>query len=271
MPRLATARRKAAPAPKRAARGGKNSKAPAPKRTIGTLAESSLHAALKRAYAGEDGETEVRVDGYWIDARRGDTLIEIQTGSFAGIRAKLNALLERHRVHLVWPVPAELHLLTVDADGVIMSRRKSPKRGRVEMVFKHLVAFPELLAHPNLTLEVVLTREHETRRATSKKRRYDKGWTRVSRELVDIAERCVFGAPADLLTLLPQALPEVFTNADLARHARMPRALAGQMTYCLRRMTLLLVVGASGRALALTVNRGGAVGDAAAAGDHAAG
>jgi hypothetical protein len=271
MPRLATAKRTSGLRQRKRAPPAQLEVQKSAPRTIGTLAESSLHAALKRLFAGDDGEVEVRVDGYWIDARRGDVLIEIQTGSFAAIRPKLNALLAQHRVHLVWPVPAELRLLTVDADGVIVSKRKSPKRGRVEMLFKHLVAFPELIAHPNLTIEVVLTVEHETRRATAKRRRYDKGWTRVSRELGEIAGRHVFTQPADFVRLLPADLPEVFTNADLARRAKLPRALAGQMTYCLRRMDAVLVVGRSGRELALTIDRGRAVSDPATARDQTAG
>jgi hypothetical protein len=217
---------------------------------IGTLAESALHAALKRAYAGDDGEVEVRVDGYWIDARRADaTLVEIQTAGFSQIKPKLNALLAAYRVLLVHPIAREKLLITVDADGVIVSKRKSPLRGRVEHVFKYLISLPDLVAHANLRIEVVLTREEETRIGIvpKKQRRWARTSRRVQRALVEIVERHTFETPADFGALLPGELPAAFTNADLARAAKLPRALVSRMTYCLKRMGVIVPVGKRGR------------------------
>src|ERR1700760_3045499 len=94
---------------------------------IGQLREGPLHRALK-AWAADDGAAfEVRVDGYVVDVRRGDgELIEVQTGSFSPLRAKLDALLDRHRVRIVHPVPAERRIVRVDDNGVVVSQRPSP-------------------------------------------------------------------------------------------------------------------------------------------------
>jgi hypothetical protein len=68
--------------------------------TIGTLRETSLHAALKAWYARSGDELEASVEGYQIDLRRGAQLIEIQTRNFAALKRKLTQLVERHPVRL---------------------------------------------------------------------------------------------------------------------------------------------------------------------------
>ncbi len=221
--------------------------------TIGTLAETDLHNALKRHYAGAQGEVEVRVGRYWIDARRGDELIEIQTGGFSSMRPKLAWLLPDYKVRLVHPIALERQLIWLDADGVVERQRKSPKRGRAEDVFKQLVAFPELIDHPNLTLELAFTREVHTRAPVERLRRWDRGWTPVCRTLTALDSTRVFTDAADLALLLP-ALDQPFSNADLARAARLTQRLAAQMTYCLRRMGRLMQVGKRGRAILYEVS-----------------
>ncbi|MBM2850413.1 MAG: hypothetical protein HW418_3355 [Anaerolineales bacterium] len=72
--------------------------------TIGTLRETSLHAALKAWYAQPGDEMEASVEGYQIDLRRGAQLIEIQTRNFAALKRKLTQLVERHPVRLVGPL-----------------------------------------------------------------------------------------------------------------------------------------------------------------------
>src|SRR3954449_12385398 len=72
---------------------------------VGELREGALHAALKRRLAGPGDRLEVPVDGYVIDVVRGSgELVEVQTGSFSPLRAKLDALLDRHPMRIVHPV-----------------------------------------------------------------------------------------------------------------------------------------------------------------------
>src|SRR6185369_4560035 len=124
---------------------------------IGTLRETGLHAGLKAWYAGPGDLIETTVDGYVVDLLRGDTAIEIQTGHFSAIEPKLLALLNKRPVRLVHPIAAERWLVTVGPKGrPPVSRRKSPRRGCAAQVFTQLVSFPELLCHPNFSLEVLL-------------------------------------------------------------------------------------------------------------------
>jgi hypothetical protein len=105
----------------------------------------------------------VTIDRFRIDVVREGELIEIQTRSFSSIRRKLCALLDSHPVRLVYPIPYEKWVVRVEPNGNLIERRKSPRRGSLIHLFDELVSFPQLMAHPNLSLEVLLTREEEIR------------------------------------------------------------------------------------------------------------
>jgi hypothetical protein len=239
-------------------------------KTIGTLREKSLHAALKQHYAKKNDVVEAKLDGYSIDIVRGDVrgdvrgnmrgqgkgrqrqrqreLIEIQTRSFASAKRKLQDLVQRHKVLLVHPIAQEKTIVRYDANGVLLARRRSPKRGCIEDVFVELVSFPELLAHPNFALEVVLTHEEEVQHDDGRGSWRRGGRSIFDRRLVEIVAVLHFDAPSDFLQRLPAALPAQFTNAELAQHLGKPRWLASKMTYCLWRMGALEKVGKRGKA-----------------------
>ncbi len=229
-----------------------------PTRTIGLLAERSLHAALKKYLAQPGDAFEVRIEGFWIDLvhyegkgkrKEISELIEIQTGSFGPLRRKLLTLLPDYPVRVVHPLPIEKQLIWLNADGEIDRQRRSPTRRCVTDVCHALTFFPDLLTHPNLTLEVLLTREVELRRKKKKKHRRARGYTSVDRQLVEVVEHHVFECAADLLTLLPSDLPPGFTNRDIASLAKISLPLAQRLTYCLRQHGLLEVAEKRGRAM----------------------
>jgi hypothetical protein len=190
-----------------------------------------------------------------IDIVQGERLIEIQTGNFSAIKRKLAGLVERHPLRLVYPIAREKWLLKLpQAPGEAVKRRKSPKRGRVEEVFRELVSFPELIGHANFALEVLLTQEEEVRRYDGRRRWRNRGWVTEERRLLDVVERRLFECPADLADLLPSGLPERFTTADLAAAMGGSRRLAQKAAYCLRKADVLTQVGRRGRAKVYTAN-----------------
>jgi hypothetical protein len=66
--------------------------------SIGVLREGPLHAAVKAMLAAPGDRLEVLVDRLVIDLIRADgELVEVQTGGFGPLGAKLDALLDRHR------------------------------------------------------------------------------------------------------------------------------------------------------------------------------
>jgi hypothetical protein len=200
--------------------------------TIGTLGEKSLHAAVKRWYA-QDGDTlELPVDGYHIDIVRPDplTLIEIQTRHFHAMKPKLNALLPHYRVHVVHPIAVQRTITLLDAEAKReLSRRKSPKRGRVEEVFRELVRIPDLMSHANFTLEVLLIHDEEIRRDDGQGSWRRKKQSIYDRRLLDVVGSVALTCVDDARALLPPTLPEIFTVNDLAKAAKLARPLAGKM------------------------------------------
>ncbi len=204
-----------------------------------TLHEGSLHAALKARYAAsvEGARVEAAVDGFVVDVAGRDELVEIQTASFSSARRKLEQLVASHRVALVYPIPIEKWVVLVDGDGVILHRRRSPKRGIALDLFDELVRIPELIAHPNFRIELALIREEEIRGPVPEgaRYRYPRQWWRLDRRLLDVVETRRIDSPGDLADLLPAGLPEPFTTADIVSATRRSRRLAMRAVYCLER------------------------------------
>jgi hypothetical protein len=219
-----------------------------PLSSIGLLQESSLHAALKTWYARPGDRFEVPVDGFVVDIVRDGLLIEIQTRNFSALKAKLNRLVERYRVRLLYPVAREKWIIRMDAGGKKqISRRKSPRRGTVEHLFLELVRIPALASHPNLSLEVLLTREEELWQDDGRGSWRRKGWSIADRRLVEVVGSIPLNGPEDFRALLPATLPRPFTTGDLALAIGQPTYLAGKMAYCLRQMGAIEIAGKRGR------------------------
>ena len=208
---------------------------------IGELNEKPLHAALKRWYARPGDRLEVTVDGFVIDIVRGDLLIEIQTGHFASIKAKLTQLLRAHPVRVIYPLVEEKWIVR---PGV---RRKSPKRGRVHDVFWELVRVPHVLANPNFSLELVTIRAEEAWRYVGKRQWRRRGWAVEERRLLEVLGQRVFAKPSDWRALVPGGL-ESFTASDLATALNASRKLTQRMAYCLQRSSMIELAGKRGRA-----------------------
>ena len=233
---------------------------PPEKRSIGILAERSLHAALKKWYALPGDEIEVPLEGFHIDLVRGDLLIEIQTRNFFAMKRKLHKLLENHRLRLVHPIAQEKWLVRVAADGVTeISRRRSPKRGTFHDIFDELVSIPSLLDHPNFSLEIVLIHKEEIRRVRgarekpAKSTRFPRDWDRHDHRLVQVIDSRVIESTADLRNFLPDNLPPAFTNRDLSAALGNNYRRAQTMTYVMRQCGVLEIAGKRGRSFLYAV------------------
>ena len=216
---------------------------------IGLLNEKSLHASLKEWYAEPGDRFEVTVDGYVIDIVQGDLLLEIQTGNFSAIKAKLTNLVSEHKIRLVYPIALEKWIIKLAKNGVDEAiRRKSPKKGRVEDLFWEMVSFPRLIENPNFSLEVLLIREDELRRYRGKQKWRRREWVIEERQLLEVVERKMFEDQRDLLTLIPEKFEEPFTTKDIAEALGIKIQLAQKMAYCLRETSVIGFKGKRGRA-----------------------
>lgn len=218
---------------------------------IGELGEGPLHAAVKHWLAGPGDRLEVPMGRWVIDLVRADgELVEIQTGGFGPLGAKLDGLLDHHRMRIVHPVPAQRRIVRVDDDGVVLSERRSPKTSGALEVFDRLVAFPSLVGHPHLVVEVLLCSEDHVRspapvRSRSGRRTRDPG----VRHLTEVIGRHELRVPHDALGLLGADLPPGdFTTAEVAAAIGAPTVLAQRVVYCLRLMEVIEPAGKRGKA-----------------------
>jgi hypothetical protein len=214
--------------------------------------ETSLHRQLKQHYAAEGAQCEVVLAGYRIDAVVDGRLFEIQHGSLAAIRDKIAALLAKHKVTVVKPIVATKQLVKLDKrGGAEISRRLSPKRGRVLDVFDELVYFTRVFPHKRLTLEVALVEVEELRYPGHgrRRRRRENDFQIEDQRLIRIAETHTFRTLGDIRRLLPVEIPATFHTGHLATAMKIPRGIAQRITYCLRETGGVRVVGKEGNAI----------------------
>ena len=201
---------------------------------IGVLREGPLHAAVKELLARPGDRFEVPVGPFVIDLVRADgELVEVQTGGFAALGRKLDALLDEHRVRIVHPVAGERRIVRVDSHGEVVAVRRSPKRATALEVFDKLVAFPSLLTHPNLMIEVMLLREDHVRApepVRARRRTRDPG----ERRFAGLIERVELASADDLLALLGPLPRGPFSTRELADRLGCRLVLAQRVAYCLR-------------------------------------
>ena len=202
----------------------------------------------------ETGDVESILGDYRVDVIQGDLLIEIQTRSFSSIRKKLGKLVKDHHVRLVHPVPYLKWVVRLDRDEKQVGRRRSPKKGRIEEVFKELVYMPKLLADPNFELEIALVNMEEFLINDGKGSWRRKRWSIHDRRMVNMHERHLYQSPQDFLELLPDTLPVEFTTKMLAKESKLRINLAQKMLYCLRKMDVIHQTGNKGRAYLYTVS-----------------
>jgi len=216
---------------------------------IGTLRESSLHAKLKEWYKEPGDKLEAPIDGYIIDIVRKDLLIEIQTQNFSALRKKLAHLTKSHKVLLVYPIISDKWIVYQDAYCSKVSKRLSPKHCNHNNIFTELIYIPELVSNPNFSIESILVQIEEICQKNGNGVWRRKGWSLIEKKLVKVKGRRTFRNPEDFVAQLPWDIDVPFSNFDLAKKLNQSIRLTRKMTYCLRKMGILQVVGKKGNTL----------------------
>ena len=156
--------------------------------------------------------------------------------------------MKNHPVRLVHPIAQEKWVIRQSEDGEVIGRRKSPKKMGLLHIFEELVSIPTFIIHSNFEIEVLLIKEEEIRVNDGMGSWRRKGWSSIDRDLVDILDRKLFTMPDDFLGLIPDTIEEPFTTKTLSETLESPRHLVQKMTYCMRKMGALRVVGKKGNA-----------------------
>jgi hypothetical protein len=171
-------------------------------------------------------------------------ILEVQTGGFFPLREKIGWYLTHTpcRVTVVHPIPAVKYLSWIDpADGSILSRSKSPKRGRVKDVAKELYWVSDFIGDPRFSVRILLLELEEYRLADGWSRDKKRGSNRYERFPTALLGDVTLTTPADYATyFLPAALsaPDgegndpVFTAAAYAKAT----GIRGKATYSMLRL-----------------------------------
>jgi hypothetical protein len=138
-------------------------------------------------------------------------------------------------------------------DGAVLSRRRSPRHASLPDVFDELVAIADLLQHPRLELDLLVTKEEELRRHSPGQAWRRRGWIVVERRLLEVVDSFELRDLKGLAALLPDRLPEFFTTADLAHRLGRSRRLAQRMAFCLRKAGVVEPAGKRGNAIVYRV------------------
>lgn len=218
--------------------------------------EKSLHNDIKCWYQKEGDRFEVKVDGSIIDMVRDELLIEIQTKNFSAIKNKLRRLCKNHKLLLIYPIAAEKWITTLAEDNItVISKRKSPKKGRIEDVFEELLRMPALINEVNFQLVVLMTKQEEIRCKDGQGSWRRKGISIVDRNLIEVIDTYNFQRKEDFLSLLPESLPSQFTNKDLGNALNISTPKATKITYTLKHMGAIKEAGKVARQLLFEIER----------------
>lgn len=202
-------------------------------------------------YAPADGNREVRVGRYRIDAVRNRRLIEIQLASLSAIRHKVADLLTAYNVTVVKPiVRRRLLIKRATQGGPVVDRRWSPKQGSGLDVFHDLVYFTSVFPHGRLRMELLLLDLEEDRVACPprRRRRWSVGHRVDDQRLVEVVDCVTIQDASDLWHLLPGKPDEPFDTTSLAQSLRIERWFAQRITYVLRQCGAIKTVGKKHRA-----------------------
>jgi hypothetical protein len=197
--------------------------------------EFSLHSEIKNVYSLPGDQLEAKLDGYIIDILRENLIIEVQTKNFSALKKKIQALAEKHKVRLVYPLPEKKWITYVTKDLIVLSKRKSPRKGKLTDLFRELVMISHMIGEESFSLEVLFIDEEEVRCDDGKGSWRRRGVSIKDRRLLKVNDQFLFQTKADYLKILPDSLNDVFTNRELAKLAKISVRTAQQITYCLRK------------------------------------
>ncbi len=214
---------------------------------IGTLSEKTQHRILKYTFEPDDTPHEIPYLGSVADIKNGEGIIEIQTRSFGNLVPKLEKFLSESRVTVVYPLPREKVLHTVDPEtGTIGKGRKSPKKCKVYDAFWELYRIRRFLLHPDFRLILAFFDVDEYRKKTNRHRH---GSERVERIPTRFCEMVTLTGKEDYARVfLPADLPEPFTVQMYAKAAGIAPRYASLGISLLLSLGVLTRAGKEGRA-----------------------
>lgn len=131
--------------------------------SIGTKQERTLHQYLKYYFCPDTNKHEQKCGDYIVDILDDNEVIEIQTSSFNVMRNKLEYLLDKYSVTIVYPIINNKMIFNLNDHGELINVKKSPKKEHPLKIGKELYKINNFLNHPNLKFICVVVDVDEYR------------------------------------------------------------------------------------------------------------
>lgn len=202
---------------------------PARRDGIGRLGERTLHQILKYYFEPDDRFHEIKAGRYVADICRDGNITEIQTRAFRSLRGKLKAYSGKYNVNVVFPIAVKKYLSWVSPEtGEIISRRKSPKKGKLWDILYELYALRPDMPLDGVKFTLVLCEVEDFKLLNGYGEDKKKGAARFERIPTELCDIVTIKTTADYGKLIPPSLGESFTAAEFAKAAKMTRRTAGR-------------------------------------------
>ncbi|MFA5036267.1 MAG: hypothetical protein WC479_03740 [Candidatus Izemoplasmatales bacterium] len=215
--------------------------------SIGTQKEKTLHRAIKYYFSSDEATHEFKIGHYIVDIFFDGAIIEIQTGSFFPLKTKLEALLLKYHITIVYPIVNHKTIYMIDEMGVLSPKRNSPRKGQPLAIGQQLAQIRDLLCHPNLDFIIFLVDVDEYRTktiVTSKHKSFDRidQYPKGTPILYHLNKR------KDYISLLPSQLISPFTMKSMQKITHLGKTAVEGVLLAYRKLGIIVLTGKIGRA-----------------------
>lgn len=195
-------------------------------KTIGILNESTLHKQLKTMFSTDGAKTEKYIDKYICDIVCADgKIIEIQTSNLSKLRNKLVALLDNHKIEIIFPIIVNNWITIYNAENEDIktdindfkkkSTRKSPKHNTFFSIFREITGCYFLLDNENLSLHIVYI-DAETIKLKDIHKQTKRGTYHIyDKKLLRINYEEIYNSLSEIISKVLILLPDTFTSKDI--------------------------------------------------------
>ena len=214
-----------------------------------SFGEKDIHKTLKYYIDKDKSHHEIRLGEFIVDVMNENGIFEIQTRAFERLVPKLEKLLGKNQVTVVYPIIKEKKLYWLDTEE-LESRppHKVPRKGKLSDALPEISKLERFIGNENFVLRIYVITADEHRfldgYGKDKKRRA----TKFSIYPTDILETYELKSAEDYRILMPENLPERFTAKEFSSALQMKgRRAFFSLSFCMK-MGFINRVGKQGNA-----------------------
>lgn len=217
-------------------------------KSIGTLNEKSIHAALKNYIEPDETKHEIRINGYIADIFNNGEIIEIQSKDFSKLRNKLSSYIPQYKVRIVYPINIVKYINWVDPiTHDVLERRKSPSRTSKQDMFSELYKIREYLSNDNLSFTAMLLETEEYKYLDGYGKNNKNNATKIDKIPTSIIDEINFNVDGGYGQFIQSSLKSEFTANEFAKEAHCKLETARTTLLILNELGYVTRIGRKGR------------------------